>query len=54
MLNKTKDGSGFSKIDGCGHHPDILWESGNEPRRCFRIDVGCYSLLVFGRWALNW
>jgi hypothetical protein len=49
VLYKTKDGSGLSKVGRSVDNPDIRWESGNESRRCFGENMGCYSLFVFRR-----
>jgi hypothetical protein len=49
VLGKNKYGFGLPKIDGSVDHPDIWWKDRDVSRRCFGSNVGCYSLLVFGR-----
>jgi hypothetical protein len=49
VLSITKYGSGLPKIDRSADHPDIWWKGRDESRRSFGANVGCYSLLVFGR-----
>jgi hypothetical protein len=49
VLCKTKDGFGLPKVDRSVDHPDIWWESRDNPRRCFGANVGCYSFFVFRR-----
>jgi hypothetical protein len=51
VLYKTKDGTGIPKLDRCVNYPDIWWKGRDESRMCLWANVGCYSLLVFGRKA---
>jgi hypothetical protein len=49
MLCKTKYGTGIPKLDRSVNYPDVWWKGRDESRRCLWVNVGCYSLLVFGR-----
>jgi hypothetical protein len=49
VLCKTKDGTGIPKLDRSVNYPDVWWKGKDESRRCLWANVGCYSLLVFGR-----
>jgi hypothetical protein len=49
VLCETKDGTGIPKLDRSVDYPDVWWKGRDESRRCFWANVGCYSLLVFGR-----
>jgi hypothetical protein len=49
VLCKTKDETGIPKFDRSVNYPDIWWKGRDESRRCLWANVGCYSLLVFGR-----
>jgi hypothetical protein len=49
MLCKTKDGTGIPKLDRSVNYPDVWWKGRDESRRRLWANVGCYSLLMFGR-----
>jgi hypothetical protein len=49
VLCKTKDGTGIPKLDMSVDYLDVWWKSRDESRRGLWANVGCYSLLVFGR-----
>jgi hypothetical protein len=49
VLCKTKYGTGIPKLDRSVNDPDVWWKGRDESRRCLWANVGCYSLLVFGR-----
>jgi hypothetical protein len=49
VLCKTKYGSRIPKLDRSVNHPGVWWKGRDESRRCLWANVGCYSLLVFGR-----
>jgi hypothetical protein len=49
VLCKTKDGTGIPKLDRSVNYPNVWWKGRDESRRCLWANVGCYSLLVFGR-----
>jgi hypothetical protein len=49
VLYKTKEGTGIPKLDRSVNYPDVWWKGRDESRRCLWANVGCYSLLVFGR-----
>jgi hypothetical protein len=51
VLYKTKDGTGIPKLDRSVNYPDIWWKGRDESSMCLWANVGCYSLLVFGRKA---
>jgi hypothetical protein len=49
VLCKAKYRSRLPKFDRSVNYPDVWWKGRDESRRCFGANVGCYSLLMFGR-----